>query len=95
MSALLYRLGVLSARSRWAVVASWLLVLLIAAGVALSGMRFSSAGFDVPGTDSSRALSTLESEFPTTGEATTSLQLVVQSSGGRVTDDAPSLTSAL
>ncbi len=95
MSALLYRLGVLSARSRWAVVASWLLVLLIAAGVALSGMRFSSAGFDVPGTDSSRALSTLESEFPTTGEATTALQLVVQSAGGRVTDDAPSLTSAL
>lgn len=81
MARLLSCLGRWSARHRWAAVFSWAAVLVVFAVVALGGMKFSDGGFDVPGTPSSEAMSVLDEEFPSDGEGTKSLQLVVNAGG--------------
>lgn len=67
---------------------TWGAVLVIFAVVALTGMRFSDGGFDVPGTPSSEAMAVLEQEFPAGDSADKpgELQLVVQVPSGTVTD---------
>ncbi|WP_335991198.1 MMPL family transporter [Glycomyces sp. MUSA5-2] len=82
MSAVLARLGRFAARRRALTLTAWLLALAAAAVLTLTGMRFSDGSFDVPGTDSSRAMQTLETEFPETGEETASLQLVAATRDG-------------
>lgn len=88
MASLLGRLGRFSARHRRPVVATWLAVLAVLATVAITGMKFSAGGFDVPGTDSSRAMQTLDEKFPSSGDGSDSLSLVIQS-----TDEAAPVAS--
>lgn len=99
MAQLLSRLGRFSSRHRWAVVFSWVAVLVAFAVVALTGMRFSDGGFDVPGTPSSEAMTVLEQEFPSgdTADKPGELQLVMQVPSGAITDTAAStaLTGAM
>jgi putative drug exporter of the RND superfamily len=64
MARLLARLGIFSAKHRLAVFISWAVVLLLAATMAISGMKFSDGAFEIPGTESSEALKTVEQEFP-------------------------------
>lgn len=59
MAHLLSHLGRFSARHRWATVFVWALALVALVVIALSGMKFSDGGFDVPGTPSSKAMSVL------------------------------------
>ncbi|MFI8778128.1 MMPL family transporter [Brachybacterium paraconglomeratum] len=86
MARLLSRLGSFSARHRIAVVGAWALTLLIFAAVALGGMKFSDGGFDVPGTQSSEAMTLLEEEFPSGDDART-LQLVAEAPAGEEVTD--------
>lgn len=99
MARLIARLGRFSARHRWAVIVTWLGVLLALAVVSISGMRFSDGGFDVPGTSSSEAMSVLEKEFPSTDDEPSApgLQFVVQTHEGAITDpdNLAALTTAL
>lgn len=88
MAHLLSRLGLASARHRWAVVSGWAAALVVLAVVALTGMRFSDGGFDVPGTPSSEAMGVLEQELGGTGTASRSLQLVVAAPAGQQVSDA-------
>jgi RND superfamily putative drug exporter len=94
MAAWLARLGRFSGRHRWAVLIAWIAILGVTAVVALTGMRFSDGGFDVPGTDSSKAMSTLESKFGAQ-EVAPSLQLVVESDRGRIADEAAEVQGAI
>lgn len=64
MARLLARLGIFSARHRLAVFISWAVVLLAAGVLALTGMKFSSGAFEIPGTESSQALKIVNVEFP-------------------------------
>jgi putative drug exporter of the RND superfamily len=70
MSSYLYRLGHLAFRQRWAVLIAWvtLLVVLGAGGQAIK--EDLSDAFNVPGTESQRALDLLDEKFPGTGGAT-------------------------
>lgn len=88
MARLLARLGRFSARHRWVVIIGWLALLVTFGVVALSGMRFSAGGFDVPGTSSSKAMAVLEEEFPTDDDAPAErrLQFVVKTEHGAITD---------
>lgn len=91
MAVLLARLGRFSARHRVLVFVTWALIFVAVAVVALTGMRFSTAGFQVPGTDSDTALSTLDEKFPAAEASGGSLQLVVENPAGAITDDAATL----
>jgi RND superfamily putative drug exporter len=63
------------------VLGTWALVLAVTAVVTVLGMRFTDGSFDVPGTDSSRAMATLEQEFGANDTTGGSLQLVIQAEG--------------
>lgn len=82
MATLLSRLGRFSARNRVAVIVGWIVLLGILAVTALTGMRFSTGTFDVPGTQSSKALELLDSKFPSEHPDAKSLQLVVETPAG-------------
>lgn len=83
MARLLSRLGRFSARHRVLFLIGWVVALALLAVVAISSMRFSDGSFDVPGTESSRAISTLDKEFPSADTDTKSLQLVVEALEGQ------------
>uniref|UniRef100_A0A942SX54 MMPL family transporter n=1 Tax=Neobacillus citreus TaxID=2833578 RepID=A0A942SX54_9BACI len=83
MARLLSRLGRFSARHRVLFLIGWLVALALLAVVAISSMRFSDGSFDVPGTESSRAISTLDEEFPSADTDAKSLQLVVEAPDGQ------------
>jgi RND superfamily putative drug exporter len=85
---LLYRLGIFSAGHRRTLLAGWLVVLVALAGVALTSMRFSDGGFEVPGTEASEALTAMEHEFPNAAAGPArSLQLVLRApEGDKLTD---------
>jgi RND superfamily putative drug exporter len=98
VAALLYRLGAFSARHRVAFVIGWLTVVVWLAAGALGGMSTISASpsdagsfFTIPGAESSKAMATLQREFPdvvASGDADT-LRLVVEApTGERITDPA-------
>ncbi len=57
-------------------------------------MKFGEGAFDVPGTNSSRTMESMEDAFGTQEQAP-SLQLVVESSNGPVSDDAEEVRTAL
>jgi len=90
MANLLFRLGHFSARNRIIVVVGWVVLLGVLAVTALVGMRFSSGGFDVPGTQSSAALTILDRKFPVASEDDKSMQLVVEARDGeQITGEGP------
>ncbi|WP_350348305.1 MMPL family transporter [Agromyces sp. G08B096] len=64
MAELLYRLGKFAARRGWVVVASWVVVLAIAAGGFLIGFKGLATSFDIPGTASGEVIEELEGELP-------------------------------
>jgi len=83
LARLLSRLGRFSARHRVLFLVGWVVALALLAVVAISSMRFSDGSFDVPGTESSRAITTLENEFPSSDSDAKSLQLVVEVPDGQ------------
>ncbi|MEO5875109.1 MAG: MMPL family transporter [Streptosporangiaceae bacterium] len=70
MAALLYRLGRFSFHRRGRVVAVWVLLLMVLGGSALAFKGSTSSEFSMPGTESYRAMTTLERDFPAVGGAT-------------------------
>ena len=96
MARLLYRIGLLSARHRWWTIAAWSAALVVMAAVTLTSMRFSDGAFEIPGTESSAAMATLEEEFgsSTAADGEGSLQLVVQAPAGAAVTD-PAVTAAI
>jgi RND superfamily putative drug exporter len=90
MARFLYRLGIFSARHRLAVIVSWALIFAAVTATALTGMRFSDGAFEIPGTESSKALSVVNKEFPTTkADGSASLQVVLRTPDGQNITDAP------
>lgn len=75
MSSLLYRLGHWAYAHRIRVVASWLLVLLVAGGAAAALSEGTDNTFSIPGTESTEAWDQLQRTFPQVSG--TSAQLVV------------------
>jgi putative drug exporter of the RND superfamily len=70
MSSYLYRLGHWAFRHRWLVLGFWL-SLLVAVGVTSQAVRKdTNDAFNVPGTESQRALDLLDEKFPGSGGAT-------------------------
>ncbi|MDQ0826097.1 RND superfamily putative drug exporter [Arthrobacter sp. B2I5] len=82
MAAFLARIGRLAGRHRIAAITVWLGLLAVVSVVALGGMKFSDGAFDVPGTESSKAMGLLQEHFPSTPAGSGELQLVVQSPAG-------------
>ncbi|MEV8413239.1 MMPL family transporter [Streptomyces niveus] len=64
MASLLYRLGRFSFRRRKRVVAVWLLLLVVLGAAAATLMGPTSDKFTMPGTESQRALDSLQEQFP-------------------------------
>lgn len=93
----LYHLGTFSARHRLALFIAWPLDLLVVGVVTLTGMKSSDAGLEIPGQESSTALSIVEDTFAARAgaPATSSLQLVVQSADGITTGDGPATVERL
>jgi RND superfamily putative drug exporter len=90
MAKLLFRLGIFSARHRLTVILAWAAVLVAVGVTAVTGMRFSDGSFDIPGTESSKALTTVEREFPSDkAEGAASLQLVLRTPDGTPITDLP------
>lgn len=90
MAKLLFRLGIFSARHRIAVILAWAAVLVTVGVTAVTGMRFSDGSFDIPGTESSKALTTVEREFPNDkAEGAASLQLVLRTPDGTPITELP------
>lgn len=91
MARLLARLGVFSATHRLAIFMSWAAVLLIAGTLALTGMKFGNGKFEIPGTESSTALQTVEKEFPQAAGSENgrgTLQMVIVAPGAEHITDA-------
>lgn len=86
MSTYLHRLGRACARARGRVVAAWLLLLLVVAGLLGVAGSTLDESFSIPGTEAQVALDELEETFPQT--ASGSVQVVVHSEDGTVTGDA-------
>lgn len=85
MSTLLYSLGRWSFRHPWRVLASWLVVLILAgAGAAVFGQGTNNT-FSIPGTESQAGLEQLSRTFPQVS-GTSAQFIVVAASGDRVTD---------
>jgi RND superfamily putative drug exporter len=78
---LLYRLGRFSFHRRGRVLAVWLLLLMLLGGAAASFKGATSSEFSIPGTESQRALTALQHEFPQAGGATGTI--VIASTDGQ------------
>jgi RND superfamily putative drug exporter len=87
VATLLYRLGRLSFRHPWRVVAVWLILMIgvLGGGLALGGKTNDS--FAIPGTESQNAIDTLAAVFPSTAGA--SAELIVQVPAGQKVTEAP------
>jgi RND superfamily putative drug exporter len=95
MATLLYRLGRASFRHRRRVVAAWLVVLIglgAAAGFFAGG---TASNFTIPGTESQRALDTLEQQFPEAEGATGTVVVVSPTEQGLATPEATEAITAL
>jgi RND superfamily putative drug exporter len=76
VSSFLYRLGRLAAQRRLAVLAAWLVVLVLAGGGALFN-KGTDDTFEIPGTQSQDALDYLGRVFPETSGTSAQLVIVV------------------
>ncbi|WP_141730041.1 hypothetical protein [Streptomyces sp. MnatMP-M27] len=93
---LLEKIGVYCARNRVGVVVAWLGVLGVALVLTLGGPKSSDSGFEIPGSESTTALHTLNREFPETVErpGTAELRFVFAAPKGRKVSDGK-LTKAI
>ncbi|ARC58636.1 Membrane protein YdfJ [Frondihabitans sp. 762G35] len=82
MARLLYRLGTFSARHKLTFIIGWIALIVVIAIAALSGMKFATGGFTVPGTESSKALQVLDEKFPSASSKSSTLQLVFEAKDG-------------
>src|SRR6478735_1706273 len=87
MAILLYRLGRLSFRRRWRVLALWLLLLALLGGGAAAFIGPTTSKFSIPGTESQKALDSLAREFPQASGATGSI-VVAAPEGAKLTPQA-------
>lgn len=82
MGRLLYRLGAFSATHRRTVLAAWVAIMAAVLVGLMSGPQTNADSFEIPGTESSDALSTLTEKFPTSsGGDVTSLEVVFHANG--------------
>jgi putative drug exporter of the RND superfamily len=70
MSSYLYRLGHWAFRRRWLVLAFWLALLVAIGAISQAVKKDTNDAFNVPGTESQRALDLLDEKFPGSGGAT-------------------------
>ena len=70
MATLLYRLGHLVARARWAVLGTWLALFLCLGGAAVTFAGVFTSSFAIPGTPAQAALDQLSAEIPGSQDAT-------------------------
>ena len=70
MSSYLYRLGHWAFRRRWLVLGFWVAMLVGVGALSQAVKEDESDAFNVPGTESQRALDLLDEKFPGTGGAT-------------------------
>ncbi|MEU6165752.1 MMPL family transporter [Streptomyces tanashiensis] len=83
MAAYLYRLGRLAFRRRWLFSLMWVLVLVgLGAGAALAPAA-PDAGFSMPGTESQKALTQIQQDFPNSGAKGASARIVFVAPAGQ------------
>ena len=87
MSTALYALGRWAYRHPWRVLASWLLVLILAGGGAVLFQQGTDNTFSIPGTESQEGLEELQRTFPEVSG--TSAQFIVVAPEGMTVEDAP------
>ncbi|WP_292735064.1 MMPL family transporter [Microbacterium sp. UBA1097] len=87
MSTVLYALGRWAYRHPWRVLASWLLVLVLAGGGAVLFQQGTDNTFSIPGTESQAGLEELQRTFPEVSG--TSAQFIVVAPEGMTVEDAP------
>lgn len=87
MSTALYALGRWAYRHPWRVLASWLLVLILAGGGAVLFQQGTDNTFSIPGTESQAGLEELQRTFPEVSG--TSAQFIVVAPEGMTVEDAP------
>lgn len=89
MARFLYRLARFCAEQRMTVAGFWIVILVVAGSVAISGMEIASGNISIPGTESSVALDAMEQYFPSdSSEESQSLQLVFHIESGTMNDPA-------
>ena len=82
MARLLYRLGTFAHRRRWAVVLTWLLILVLGVVGALTLAGKTSNTFAIPGQESTIALEKISDEFGA-GDGNASARVVIQAPAGQ------------
>lgn len=87
MSTILSSLGRWSYRHPWRVLVSWLILLGLVGGGALTFMQTTSNSFSIPGTEAQEGIELLERTFPQASG--TSAQLVIVAPEGDRVDEAP------
>jgi RND superfamily putative drug exporter len=85
MSSLLYRLGHWAFRRRWFVLALWIAALVGVGALSQAVKTDTNDAFNVPGTESQRALDLLDEKFPGSGGATA--RLVFAAPAGHTLDE--------
>ena len=94
MATLLYKLGLFSARRAWLVIASWIVLLGITAGLALSLGGKLTTSISIDGVPSQEVVDELQKSFPDASSA--SGQVVFHKASGKFNDaDIDSITAAL
>jgi RND superfamily putative drug exporter len=94
MAELLYRLGKLSARRAWLVVAAWAVVFALAVGGYLIGSKGLTSSFDIPGTASGAVTDELQKKLPDFGGASGTVVFSTRG-GSALTDEQRAGISAL
>jgi RND superfamily putative drug exporter len=85
MASVLYRLGHLAVRRRRAVLASWLLLLVVVSALAMSLGGETSDRLELPGTESQQAFDLLDQRFPEQGGSSTRV-VIAAPEGATLTD---------
>ncbi|GAA1700017.1 MMPL family transporter [Microbacterium sediminicola] len=87
MSTLLYALGGWSYRNPWRVLASWLVLLVLAGGGVVLFQQGTDNTFSIPGTEAQEGLQELQRTFPEVSG--TSAQIIVVAAAGDSVEDSP------
>lgn len=94
MAELLYRLGKLSARRAWLVIAAWAVIFALAVGGYLIGSKGLTSSFDIPGTASGAVTDELQEKLPDFGGASGTVVFSTED-GSALTDEQRAGISAL
>ncbi|WP_221328999.1 MMPL family transporter [Actinoplanes sp. L3-i22] len=89
MATLLYRLGRFSFRRRRLTLAVWVLILAVLGLGAVTLSAPTSSAFEIPGTESSRALQVLREKFGADSDAATARVVFTVTGGAKLTDAGP------